>query len=181
MVTMQSISALYEKLIALLPADSPRLLVVYKVAIAIAGFFIIWIILRWLLHFVERRLKKFEFVQANSQVFQLIRRVLLLALLLVVGSYVLRMTQIPLLVKIFHALLRRNYDGACIPALVHLPCEISDTGLADFTAQKHRNSAPLVLFQVKNAQILQRDIQAQRQRHGDTQHNYGHQRTQAMF
>ena len=102
---MQNISTLYEKLIALLPADSPRLLVVYKVAIASAGFFIIWIMMRWLLHFVERRLKKFEFIQANSQVFQLIRRVLLLALLLVVGSYVLRMTQIPLLAKIFHALL----------------------------------------------------------------------------
>ena len=98
-------TAFYEKLVALLPADSPRLLVVYKVAIAIAGFFIIWIILRWLLHFVERLLKKFEFIQANSQVFQIIRRVLLLALLLVVGSYVLRMTQILLLVKIFHALL----------------------------------------------------------------------------
>ena len=102
---MQNISALYEKLIALLPADSPRLLIVYKIAIAIVGFFVIWIILRWLLHFVERRLKKFEFVNENSQVFQIIRRVLLLSLLLVVGSYVLRMTQIPLLVKIFHALL----------------------------------------------------------------------------
>ena len=102
---MQSITTLYEKLLALLPTDSPHLLVAYKIAIAVAGFFIIWIILRWLLHFVERRLKKFEFIQANSQVFQIIRRVLFLALLLIVGTYLLQMTHIPILEKIFYALL----------------------------------------------------------------------------
>jgi hypothetical protein len=102
---MQNISALYDKLIALLPTDSPLLLILYKIVIAVAGFFILWIILRWLLHFVEKRLKKYEFVQANSQVFQVIRRVLLLAMLLVVGTYLLRLTHIPILVKILHALL----------------------------------------------------------------------------
>jgi len=102
---MQSIITLYEKLIARLPADSPHLLMVYKIAIAIVGFFIIWIILRWLLHFVERRLKKFEFVQVNDQVFLIIRRVLLIVLLAVVGTYLLRMTGVPILVRIFHALL----------------------------------------------------------------------------
>ena len=56
---MQNISALYDKLIALLPTDSPLLLIVYKIVIAVAGFFILWIILRWLLHFVEKRLKKY--------------------------------------------------------------------------------------------------------------------------
>jgi small-conductance mechanosensitive channel len=103
---MQNISTLYDELIALLPADSPPyLLLIYKVAIAVAGFIVIWIILRWLLHFVERRLKKYEFVQENSRVFQLIRRVSFLALLLVVGTYLLRMTAIPILEKVFHALL----------------------------------------------------------------------------
>ena len=102
---MQRLITLYENLVALLPADSPRLLMVYKVAIAVAGFFIVWVILRWLLHFVEKRLNKFEFVQVNAQVFQIIRRVLLIVLLLVVGTYLLRMTGIPILEKIFHALL----------------------------------------------------------------------------
>jgi MscS family membrane protein len=104
---MQNLSAFLDQLIALLPlpAGSPELLMFYKVVIAVAGFLVIWILVRWLLHFVERRLKRYAFVQENSQVFQIIRRVLLLALLLVVGSYLLRMTQIPVLVKIFHALL----------------------------------------------------------------------------
>ena len=102
---MQYLSSLYEELIARQPADPPYLLAVYKVAIAVAGFFIIWILLRWMLHFVERRFKKFEFVQVNTQVFQIIRRVLFLALLLVVGTYLLRMTAVPILEKIFHALI----------------------------------------------------------------------------
>ena len=102
---MENLLALYEKLIARLPADSPHLLLVYKVAIAVAGFFIIWIILRSLLHFVERRLKKFEFVQVNAQVFHILRRVIFLALLMVVGTYLLRMTALPVLEQIFHALL----------------------------------------------------------------------------
>jgi small-conductance mechanosensitive channel len=102
---MQQIIALYEKLISRLPADSPQLLMVYKVAIAVAGFFIIWIILRWLLHFVEKRLNKFEFVQVNAQVFQILRSVLFIVLLAVMGTYLLRMTGIPILEKIFHALL----------------------------------------------------------------------------
>ena len=102
---MQRLISLYENLVAMLPADSPQLLMVYKVAIAVVGFFIVWIILRWLLHFVEKRLKKFEFAQVNAQVFQIIRRVLLIVMLLVVGTYLLRMTGIPVLEKIFHALL----------------------------------------------------------------------------
>ena len=98
---MQSISSLYEKLIARLPVDPPYLLVIYKVAIAVAGFFIIWMLLRWIMHFVERRLRKFEFVQVNAQAFQIIRRVLFLALLLVVGTSatVAPASQIPFLAK----------------------------------------------------------------------------------
>ena len=102
---MQNLLSLYDKLIALLPADSPLLLMVYKIVIAVAGFFILWIILRWLLHLAEKRLKKYEFVQVNSQIFQIIRRVLFLAMLLVVGTYLLQMTHVPILEKIFYALL----------------------------------------------------------------------------
>jgi small-conductance mechanosensitive channel len=102
---MESIPVLFERLIALLPGDSPGLLIVYKVIIAVAGFVLIWIILRWLLYFVERRSKRSEFIQSNQKVFQIIRKVVFLALLLVVGTYLLRITEIPILEKIFHALL----------------------------------------------------------------------------
>ena len=102
---MESIPALFDKLIAQLPGNSPGLLIVYKILIAVAGFLLIWIVLRWLLFFVERRFKQSEFVQSNQKVFQIIRRVVFLALVLVVGTYLLRMTGIPILEKILHALL----------------------------------------------------------------------------
>jgi len=75
---MENIPALFDRLIALLPGDSPGLLILYKAVIAVAGFLVIWFILRWLLHFVEKRFKNSEFVQSNSRVFQIIRRVLFL-------------------------------------------------------------------------------------------------------
>jgi len=102
---MESLSSHFDRLIALLPGNSPALLIVYKVIIAVACFLLLWLILRWLLFFVERRFKQSEFVQSNPEVFQIIRRLVFLGLLLVVGSYLLRITEIPVLAKIFHALI----------------------------------------------------------------------------
>jgi small-conductance mechanosensitive channel len=102
---MKQLSALIDRLHSVLPTDSPFLIIIYKIIIVVVGFFMVWFILRWLLRFVENRLKAFEFIQANSQVFQLIRRVLFLALLLAVGTYLIRLTKIPALEKFFHAVL----------------------------------------------------------------------------
>jgi small-conductance mechanosensitive channel len=102
---MKQLSALIDRLHSVLPTDSPFLIIIYKIIIVVVGFFMVWFILRWLLRFVENRLKNFEFIQANSQVFQLIRRVLFLALLLAVGTYLIRLTKIPALEKFFHAVL----------------------------------------------------------------------------
>jgi small-conductance mechanosensitive channel len=54
---------------------------------------------------VEKRISKYEFIQINTQVFKLIRRVMFLALLFVAGTYLFRLTRVPILEKIFHALL----------------------------------------------------------------------------
>jgi small-conductance mechanosensitive channel len=102
---MQQLSALIDRFQAALPIDSPFLIIIYKIIIVVIGFFVAWFILRWLLHFVENRLKAYEFVQANSQVFQLIRKVLFLALLLGAGTYLIRLTTVPVLETVFHAVL----------------------------------------------------------------------------
>jgi small-conductance mechanosensitive channel len=102
---MQQISAIFDKLQTMLPTEPPFLIILYKVIVVVFGFFIAWFILRWLLHFVERRLKAYEFVKVNSQIFQLIRKVLFLALLLAAGTYLIRLTTVPILEKVFHALL----------------------------------------------------------------------------
>ena len=54
---------------------------------------------------MEKRISKYEFIQINTQVFKLIRRVMFLALVFVAGTYLFRLTRVPMLEKIFHALL----------------------------------------------------------------------------
>ena len=102
---MQRLSAFFDKLHASLPTDSPYLLLAYKVTLIIVGFIIAWFILRWLLHFVEKRITRYEFIRINAQIFQIIRKALFLGLLLVGGTYLIRTLDVPSLEKPFHALL----------------------------------------------------------------------------
>jgi small-conductance mechanosensitive channel len=102
---MNRLSAFITELQTRLPDDPPYLVTAYKIILVVAGFFVAWVILRWLLHFAEKRISKYEFIQINAQVFQLIRRAMFLALVMVAGTYLVRLTQVPILEKIFHALL----------------------------------------------------------------------------
>ena len=140
---MQQLSAIIDRLQSVLPTDSPFLIIIYKIIIVVVGFFIVWFILRWLLHFVENRLKAFEFIQANSQVFQLIRRVLFLALLLTVGTYLIRLTKIPALEKFFHAVL---IVFIAIPARDFL--KIAITYLQTSIAHKTENKIDDIIFEL---------------------------------
>jgi small-conductance mechanosensitive channel len=140
---MQQLSALINRLHTLLPTDSPLLIIIYKIIIVVIGFYIVWLILRWLLRFVENRLKAFEFIQANSQVFQLIRRGLFLALLLAVGTYLIRLTKIPALEKFFHAVL---IVFIAIPARDFL--KIAITYLQTSIAHKTENKIDDIIFEL---------------------------------
>jgi small-conductance mechanosensitive channel len=102
---MNRLSTFIAELQTRLPKDPPYLVTAYKIILVIAGFFVAWIILRWLLHFVEKRINKYEFIQINAQIFNLIRRAMFLVLVMVAGTYLVRMTHVPILEKIFHALL----------------------------------------------------------------------------
>ncbi len=102
---MNRLSAFIVELQARFPDDQPYLNIAYQIILVVAGFFIAWVILRWLLHFVEKRISKYEFIQINAQIFKLIRRAMFLALVMVAGTYLVRMTHVPIMEKIFHALL----------------------------------------------------------------------------
>lgn len=140
---MQQLSAIIDRLHSVLPTDSPFLIIIYKIIIVVIGFFIVWFILRWLLRFVENRLKAFEFIQANSQIFQLIRRGLFLALLLAVGTYLIRLTKIPALEKFFHAVL---IVFIAIPARDFL--RIAITYLQTSIAHKTENKVDDIIFEL---------------------------------
>ena len=88
-----------------LPEDQPYLILAYQVILVIAGFLVAWILLRWLLHFVEKRIGKSEFIQINTDIFRPIRRAVFLVLVMVAGTYLVRLFQVLILEKIFHALI----------------------------------------------------------------------------
>ena len=140
---MQQLSALINRLHSVLPTDSPFLIIVYKITIVVIEFFIVWLILRWLLHFVENRLKAYEFVQANSRIFQLIRRVLFLALLLAAGTYLIGLTKIAALEKFFHAVL---IVFMAVPARDFL--RIAITYLQSSIAHKTENKVDDIIFEL---------------------------------
>jgi small-conductance mechanosensitive channel len=102
---MNRLFAFITELQTRLPDGPPYLVTAYQIVLVVAGFFIAWMILRALLHFVEKRFSKYEFIQNNIQVFQIFRRVIFLALVFVAGTYLVRLTRVPVLEKIFHALL----------------------------------------------------------------------------
>ena len=54
---------------------------------------------------MEKRISRYEFFQIDAQIFKLIRRALFLSLVMVAGTYLVRLTHVPILEKIFHALL----------------------------------------------------------------------------
>jgi len=102
---MNRLSTLIAELQTRLLDHPPYLVIAYQIILVFAGVLVAWIILRWLLHFVEKRISKYEFIQINAQVFQLIRRAMFLVLVMVAGTYLVRLTRLPILEKIFHALL----------------------------------------------------------------------------
>jgi small-conductance mechanosensitive channel len=140
---MNRLSTFIAELQTRLPKDPPYLVTAYKIILVIAGFFVAWIILRWLLHFVEKRISKYEFIQINSQVFQLIRRATFLTLVMVAGTYLVRLTSVPILEKILHALL---IIFLAIPAKNFLVIAISY--LQNTVARRTENRIDDIIFEL---------------------------------
>jgi small-conductance mechanosensitive channel len=92
---------------------------------------------------VEKRISKYEFIQINSQVFQLIRRATFLTLVMVAGTYLVRLTSVPILEKILHALL---IIFLAIPAKNFLVIAISY--LQNTVARRTENRIDDIIFEL---------------------------------
>lgn len=85
--------------------NSVYLNILIKTVLALAVAFIIWLILKRILHSVGKKVEKYEFVKANTQIFGIIRKALFFALVLVTGTYLIRLLKVQLMEKAFYALL----------------------------------------------------------------------------
>lgn len=81
------------------------IVVLLKTFFALSAAFIIWLIFKKVLSFFENKFKDNAFVKTNIQIFPIIRKALLYALILGTGSYLIRLYKIVLVEKAFYALL----------------------------------------------------------------------------
>ena len=101
---MEQLNTLFANLETALGLQAPQLKLAFKVTLTIVAFLIVWLILRQVLLFVEKRIKKINLIEIQGPLFKILRKVLFLALVLLTGTYLIELFQIPLLEKIFHAI-----------------------------------------------------------------------------
>ena len=101
---MNQLSAFFAKLETTLGIQAPYLTIALKITLDIVGFLLAWLILRQVLKFIEKRMRKINLIEIQEQLFKIFRKALFYALVLVAGSYIIGLLNIALLEKIFHAL-----------------------------------------------------------------------------
>lgn len=102
---MKDLLAFLTQFYSKIGGDNPYLHTTYKMLIALAVAYLLWLILKRALASAEKRFKQHEFIQINQQVFLFARRGLHYALILGTGAYLLRLLDLPWLEKPFYAAL----------------------------------------------------------------------------
>ena len=102
---MNKLYAFIDKLQAVFGPEAPYLHILYKTAIAIAVSLIVWLVLKCTLNYIQKRVKKYEVIRINAKIFIAARRAVFYALVLVTGTYLIRIFNIQLIEKAFFAVL----------------------------------------------------------------------------
>lgn len=102
---MDRIMALFDEWAAFLGGDSIYLTVIYKTLGALAGSFLIWLILKRLLKLLEKKIQNYEFIRINAEIFNVLHKTFFLVLVLLTGTYLIQLFNIQVLVHTFHAML----------------------------------------------------------------------------
>jgi small-conductance mechanosensitive channel len=96
--------ASYEKFISQLGGDNIYFSLALKVIVALVAAFVAWLILKKILASFEKRTATVEFFQHNHRFFKVIRKALYYALLLATGTYLIRLSGITLIERIYTAI-----------------------------------------------------------------------------
>ena len=74
-----------------------------KAVLVLLGAVMVWVVFKGVLKRVRKRVQKYEFVRAHDEIFGLIRKAVLYALVFVSGIYIVNLFKIPMLEKVFYA------------------------------------------------------------------------------
>ena len=101
---MQKISGFFSHFMVILGGEKTNLQITNKVILAVGAAFIAWMILKRVLHLIEKREKAFEFIKIDSRIYDLADRVLKYLIFLLAGAYVIRTLDVRLIENAFYAL-----------------------------------------------------------------------------
>ena len=76
-----------------------------KTSLFLLGALLVWALSKRLMKRVRKRAQKYEFVRVHDQIFDLIQKAILYALVFICGMYLLNLFKIPILEKFFYAAL----------------------------------------------------------------------------
>jgi small-conductance mechanosensitive channel len=108
---MDQLNTLFARLETTLGLQGLYLKLAFKVTLTLIVFFIVWLILRQVLSFIEKRMKKINLIEIQIPLFNIMRKALLYALVLLTGTYLIKFFNTPLLGKIFQALMVIVFAG----------------------------------------------------------------------
>ncbi len=102
---MKKLFAYLDKLPEILGIKGVYFHLAFKVLALVAGAYLTWIILKRILLSMEKKTEKTNFLKINIQIFVVFRKALFYALMLVVGTYLIRMFNMLFLENTFHAIM----------------------------------------------------------------------------
>jgi len=102
---MENLFAFLDKISAMLGIRSEYLHLLFKTLFAAVVSYIVWLILLRILAVFEKRTQKIDKIQINTEIFRVMRKALFYGLILVTGTYLIRLFNIGLLENIFHSLM----------------------------------------------------------------------------
>jgi len=108
---MDQINTLFVRLENALGLKAPYLKAAFKVSLVLLAFLLAWLILRLVLSFIEKRMTKINLIEIQGPLFKIMRKALGYALVLLTGTYLIRLWNIALLEKIFICRTGQEFPG----------------------------------------------------------------------
>ena len=102
-IIMNYLQQFYNKTISIFTTNSVYLNMLYKAFVVIAVSFVIWLVLKGVIKLIEKKIKKYEFLNLNAKFFKAIRKAALYVIILGAGASLINIFNIQLFNKVFYA------------------------------------------------------------------------------
>jgi len=129
------VAELYQRVEPYIHSDIPVIDHLIKVALALGLFYLAWLVIRRMTLMAEKRAARFAVFKQNPGLFLSIQKILKYALIMAAGTYLIKLYGIPLLEKIFHAVLVMLIAGPAKTFLI-IVLKYAEANISKKTATK---------------------------------------------